>query len=577
MRLGAKRGLIFLAALAVLAFAPTLCAQETGPVAAQPGEIYGRLLDRTNETLTFDPAETVVCVVTLPPESPPFCEVVSAAWQDTFTAVVEERDPHEVFGGLRHGVTAREGVWAAVRPDGSFRVEGLPLHRRLALAARVQGLWRPFREEIWLTEEQPAAERDVRFWTLGAPSDGLRIAEHTMEANYRLPPTLRYAVVEVVETLVIENPHQRRACLPEASLRGDPFFEIPLLMAPTPTMDAAHLPALYGSEFTFLQGTDAASPGPVDRDERARGPWSFGGVDAMHGQPVQYPDGPQISLDAWHELNLDGSLEFLGEGETFFKLAPGADGRNRASLVFNRPVPPGRDGRPGRLVIKLRHRGGVLYENPTSFVELRRGFSLPCADLRVMVPEGLEASAVLLGDHRSLLAEPELGSDGMLRYAPRAGARELIPAGETWVAAIRFSKDLQHAMAELAPPPGDGQEPDHGRGGLPPDATKQGPELLMKNVYTAAAVLCGLAFLVAVVVSLRGSAKGQRGSLNRSPVSRHELVQALRALERDFESRSLPAQAYQEHRRRLMNRLLDLEVNKADKKGEKRAKGAAKA
>lgn len=544
----------FCAALLAAALAPCLAAQS-GPVAPSPGAIAGELRDLRQVTRSFEP-DTWVVALALPRESPPFCEVVSAAWQDAFTDIAEGRDPHGKLGGLASGVQAREGYRIEATADGRFELRNLPLKRRLALAARVQGLWRPVTEEIWLTEEKPRVERVIDFYTLGADVKQLRVAEHTLEIKSVLREDLKYAPVTVIETLVIENPDQRLAALPAESVKGSPFIELELLAAPT-LPDKALLASLYGTELLFCQGVAAKDPRPVPPDERANSPWMFGGVDTMHGKSTQYSDAPQISLDAWHPLNLDGALEFIAEGETFFRLKQDAADQNAAFLVFNRPVPPGENGRPGRLVIRLLHKSGVLYSQPSGSISLARVFSAPVADLRVTAFGGLEVAAVKVGGHSGLLREPEVGADGLARYAPVEHSGNLLEAGERYVLALRFDREAQKSLAEVAkiarPAPG---------AQAAPAAQKV---LNVSAIYGALAAMFGLGFIITLLLTFRASREVQRRRVNEAHVGKNDVLQALAELDRDFEARKVPASSYLEQRKRLLSRAVDMESRKGQR------------
>lgn len=515
-----------------------------------PGVVKGELRDARGFTRSFEP-DTKVVVLALPGDSPPFCEVVSAAWQDAFTEVLEGRDAHAKIGGLQSGVTAREGVRGDVTVDGRFELRNLPLKRRLALAARVQGLWRPFIEEIWLTEQSPVAERTIDFFTLGADVKKLRVAEHNIEISARIHEGLRYLPITVTETLIIENDDQQRAAILAESLKGAPFIEIELLAAPT-MPDMAFLASMYGTELLFCQGTPAREPRAVPQDERANKPWMFGGGQ-MHGEAAKFGEGPQIALDAWHPLNLDGTLEFVAEGETFFRLKQNAQDQNIATLVFNRPVPPGEHGKPGRLVLKILHKCGVLYTTPGQRVNFARTLGLDVHDVRVALTPGLLVSAVRMSDHTALLGESELGQDGKARYAPLSKQGALVKADDRYGFTLWLDRELQQAMAEIAK-----------KAPAAPDGRKALPEkaLNMKGIYAILAVLFGLGFAIMLLYTYRASREVQRLRVNEAHASKSELIAALAELERDYEARRIPAAAYLEQRKRLLARAIDLETRK---------------
>lgn len=532
----------------LVVFALPLGAQ-VGPPASTPGVIRGELRDMRGYTLSFEP-DTKVVALALPSDSPPFCEVVSAAWQDAFTEVLEGRDAHAKIGGLQSGVTAREGYKGDVTAEGRFELRNLPLQRRLALAARVQGMWRPFTEEIWLTEQQPLAERVIDFFTLGADVSKLRIVEHNLEIRATVNEGLRYLPITVTETIIIENDDPGRAALPAESLRGAPFIEIELLSAPT-LPDKALLAGLYGSELIFCQGAPAREPRAVPLDDRANKPWLFGGGQ-MHGEPAKFGPGPQVALDAWHPLNLDGTLEFIGEGETFFRLKQDARDNNIATLVFNRPVPPAQGGRPGRLVLRVLHKCGVLYTDAGASVNFARMASRDLLDLRVAATAGLNVLAVRDPDHTAVLGEGELGQDGMVRYAPKARGVQ-VKAGERYAFSLRLDPQWQSIMAEVAK-----------RNAAPP-APRPKPadkSLNVKGIYAMLAALFGIGFAVTLLYTFRASREVQRLRVNEVHAGKHDILDALSELERDYAARRIPPSAYLEQRKRLLARAVDLETRR---------------
>jgi hypothetical protein len=538
----------FLACFVVVCALAPLGAQ-VGPEAPSPGVIKGELRDARGQTRSFEPDVKVIALA-LPSDSPPFCEIVSAAWQDAFTEILEGRDAHSKIGGLKNGVAAREGFKGDVTVDGRFEMRNLPLKRRLALAARVQGLWRPFIEEIWLTQDQPVAERVIDFYTLGADVKKLRVVEHNFEIKSAVNESLKYLPITVTETIVIENPNQFMAALPAESIKGAPFIELELLKAPG--WPAPLLSDLYGTELLFCQGTPAREPRAVPLDSRAVAPWMFGG-GGMHGQRAQYGEGAQISLDAWHPLNADGALEFMPEGETFFRIKQDASEQDVAYLVFNRPVPPGENGKPGRLVIKLLHKCGVPYNEPGGSVNLGRALGIELQDLRLAVTPGVLVLAIRMGEHTALLGPPEASRDGLLRYAPAAHEGALVQANDRYNFSFRLDEDTQRLMQAISK---------NTKPVAPGKATTAEKSLAMSSIYGVLAVLFGIGFGITLLYTFRTSREVQRLHVNEAHASKHEIIEALAELERDYEKRKLPASAYVEQRRRLLARAVDLETRR---------------
>jgi hypothetical protein len=292
-------------------------------------------------------------------------------------------------------------------------------------------------------------------------------------------------------------------------------------------------------------------------DDRAVMPWLFGGADTMHGKPATYSDAPQISLDEWHPLNLDGALEFVSEGETFFRIKQTRNDVNVAYLVFNRPVPPGENGKPGKLVIKLMHKSGILYAVPGGAVSIPRTLDMPLLDLRVSATPGLTVSAIRASDHSALFGEPEIGQDGLARYKPLQRQGALVAAKDRYILSIRFDRDAQRAMAAIAR--------SFSRLGEKPAIPQTAKSLNMPAIYGVLAAVFGIGFVITLLYTFRTSREVQRLRVNEAHASRHEILRALSELEDDFARHKLPASSYLEHRRRLLNRAIDVEARKGAK------------
>jgi hypothetical protein len=278
----------------------------------------------------------------------------------------------------------------------------------------------------------------------------------------------------------------------------------------------------------------------------------------MHGERVKYGSGAQFSHDAWHPLNLEGQLEFIGEGETFFRVSQPDGKTNVASLVFNRPVPPAQGGRPGRLVLKFRHQAGVMPEASGASVVVRRKLQWPLLDLRAMTNGTVELNAVREPGHVGLFARPSADSDGATRYAPALKGL-LVDAQEEFLLSARLSADVRERFAELAAGMNDEQPPTESvREAATGRAATGRPGANMPAVYGALAGAFGLGFVVSVIVMLRGRREDQRARLDRAPGGRDELLRELALLDADFEKGALPATSYQAQRARLMTRLVEM-------------------
>lgn len=544
-----KRLLPYLISLVLLALgAPAPLSAQADP---GDGRITGYVKDRVGTTASFD-STTVVCAVILPPQAPPFNEIVSAGWQEALDALVKQSESPAPFGALLASLKGVTAIHTIVAGDGFFRLEGLPLNRRIGVAARVAGVWRPLQREIRLTEDQPAAECEVPFWTLARDLSGLRISRHSLEISATINRNLRYAAVEILETIVLENPDPTRAVLPAGASRSKPFIKLGLLVSPGLT--AAFLPSMYGSQLSFLQGRKAPEPRIVPVAEGRTSPWTFGGIEAMHGPREIYSEAAQTSHDSWHPLNARGELEFIGEGETLFISELSPDGRGSAWLIFNRPVPPARDGNPGRLVLRIRHKGGVLHESADRRLRLARRFPLPLTELRVTADPRLEIRGLKPEAHARIIGDARL-TEGLNVYGVPEHEGDLIAADEEFELIIGFTPEARAEMAKIAggfstsensPPPR-------------PDAPAE-TGISTQAVFKALAVLFGLAFLVALVSSLRASREDQIKRLNRCHASSAQIVGEIHRLHAEYQAGRLPAALYTEQRKRLVNRLVEAEA-----------------
>jgi hypothetical protein len=505
--------------------------------AAAQGVLTGRVFDAAGgEAWLDEPA--LVAALELPAQAPPFNEITAAQWQHAFTALSDGEEPDEPLGGALAPVIELGKFHSdAVQGDGAFRLDDLPHATRLAVAVKIGDWWWPLREELWFDEQAPAMDVQIPYYRLGADPAGVRIDRWEIGAAGSVREDLRFAPVTLSEEIRLTNPDPDRAAMVTVVLD---------ILIP-PGLTAANLPAMYGSQLLYMQGWNAAEP---RRDPAARaGAWSFGGGGGMHGAPPTFGPGPQISADNWHMLNVDPTLAMVGAGDTLYRVNP-SPGARSASLVFTRPVPPAQGAAPGVLTIRVLHKGGVLMLSPSDKLALRRVFDYPVREATAGISQGLTFSALVEDAHRRLYAPPDEAGN----YGSNQEAEPDLAAGETAVLALGFTPEVQKMMQDI-----------EGRAeGPPPAPQPAGKSMDVSVIFKVLALLFGLAFLGALVATMRKPRDEQLKRLAELPGSRQELLDAVVKLETDFKAGAIPPRAYQEQRRRLMNRLVEFDAGGTD-------------
>ncbi|MBK8206431.1 MAG: hypothetical protein IPK87_06480 [Planctomycetes bacterium] len=505
-----------------------LCA----PLAAQ-GTITGTLKDIAGTTTWLAEPVTVAAIV-LPDDSHPFNEICAGTWQEAMEALSQGRNPETPFGGLAGGVTPTATSVVQSDADGRFQLVSLPLEQRIAVAAKIDGLWWPLEREQWLTEAAPSAQVELPFFALDRntlPS----LREHKLEVHLTVRPDLKYASLSIDETIVIENNDPSRGLM----------LEISLDVAMAPDILARHLPSLYGSQLFFMQGTSSLpAVSASEASALARQAWRFGGVDVMHGAQAVYNKGPQFSADNWHPMNTDG-LHMLAAGDTQYIETPSPSAR-KAAIVFRRPVPPALNGKPGSLQLRLLHRAGVPLDNPAGKVAFARIFPHELLSATAGAHAGVVLQALVKDGHRRLY-ETQIAGDPTRMASTRNPA---LVAGEEVQFVLGLDEPTQaelKALSDPVAPPAAQEDTDHSR-------------FRWDMLFKALAVVFGLAFVGALVASVRWPREKQLERLANLPASRAEVVAALKSLETDYEARRLPAAAYIEQRQRLLNRLIEFDA-----------------
>jgi hypothetical protein len=525
-----------LLALLVILLAPGLAAQGilTGTVFdAAGGEVY------LDEPAMFG-------AVGLPATSPPFNEITAAQWQGAFTAIFDPAAESAPLGGLLVNVAPIGSFAGEVSGDGTFHVEGLPLETRLGVAVRVGEMWWPLREEVWLTASSSEQAVRIPYYRLGADPAGVKIERYQLNAGGSMREDLKYAPITLVETIEIINPDSERAAMVNV--------ELDLLMSPG--LSARSLPSQYGAQLMYMQGWNATAPVEKSFDADAATAWTFGTGGGMHGQKPEYAPRAYASADNWHQMNSDPMLAMVGAGETQYRVNATPGGRS-ATLVFNRPVPPARDGVPGLLVLHLVHKGGVMTISPSEKISLKRSFEMSMLEASASVWPQLTFAALVEGAHRRLYGEPI--EEDMRRFPPNPELNPDLAANEVVQLIFGFGPEAQKAMAELeARAAGLGETPE-----AAPDQTIE-PKFDVSILFKALALLFGLAFVGALVATIRKPREKQIEILAELPASRREVLEAVNALEREYTEGKFPARAYQEQRQRLMNRLVEFDSRSKD-------------
>lgn len=478
----------------------------------------------------------MACAVFLPADSHPFCEITAATWQQAMDALAAKKDVTTPFGRLEGGVRPTGAAVADLDGHGAFRLDALPLETRIGLAVKVDGLWWPLRDEIWLTHDAPSQAVRIPYCRLG--SDTARLESYDTRVAPTVRADLKYGGIRIQESLRFTNTDAARAALVEVKLG------IALVPGLTPTA----LRSLYGTQWMFMQGWNLTGPVSVELTEQARTAWRFGQVGAMHGQAASYGKGPQTSADNWHALQDETLLAMCGAGDTEFAV-DATDGRG-AFVVFRRVVPPAIGGQPGMLQLRLLHQGGARMADPGQVTRLQRAFPLALEKATAHVAQGLTLQSLIADGHRKFFANPAPDGTGMVFATAREPALE---SGEMAELILGFDESMQDELAQMeasvAAPVGPGAA------NAATEATLQLPAL-----FKALAGLFAVAFGVALVASIRKTREKQLERLNALSQSRDEVMAAVYELESDFKAGRIHASAYVEQRARLLNRLVEADA-----------------
>ena len=508
---------------------------------AAQGVLSGKLYDAAGGDDYLDDA-AMIGVVALPTTSPPFNELTATQWQEAFNALAVGEAPLIPIGGAIVPIEPTASFFGEVQGDGTFRLEGLPLDARLGVAAKVGDLWWPLRSELRFSADAPAQDVRIPYYRLGADPAGIKIESYKLETGASLRADLRFGPITMLETLRVTNPDPSYAAL----------VKIELDVMVTPGLSARNLPSMYGSQLIYMQGWNATPPAEKTFDETSATAWTFGTGGGMHGGAAVYGPEAQASPDNWHGLNGDPMLAMVGAGDTVFRVNQSPSGRS-ATLVFTRPVPPARDGVPGVLEIRLVHKGGVLLATPEGKVSLERRFDYDVIQAEASVRLELILAALVQGAHRRLYGPVK--TEGAQIYTSNPDVSPDLKAGETVQLILGFSRDAQEQMAMLEA---------RATGEAPPTTeqapTKPEPALNQQVLFLGLAIVFGLAFVGALIATVRLPREKQLKRLAELPGSRREVIDAVAALEKDYKEGKLPARSYQDHRQRLLNRLVEFDA-----------------
>lgn len=507
---------------------------------AAQGVLTGHVFDAAGGEQYLDEA-ALIAAVPLPKDAPPFNEITAAEWQGAFSAFAENREPEIPLGGALAPVEITgQALTSELQGDGTFRLEGIPFEQRIAIAVKVGDWWWPLREELWFDASAAAMDVQIPYYRLGADRSAVRIQRWRLDAAGGIREDLKYAPLNMIESITLTNPDPALAAMVTVSLD--------ILIAPG--MSARSVTSMYGSQLLYMQGWSAAEP--VSLQDPKTGAWTFGTGGGMHGgAPVMQP-GAQVSADNWHPLNSDPMLAMVGGGETVYRINPSPSGRS-ATLMFTRPVPPAQDGAPGTLTIRLLHKGGVLMLSPGDKLTFKRSFDYPVDEATAQLNETLTMSALVEGAHRRLYAQPQNGT-----FASNPEAAPDLPRTEVAVLAVGFTPEMQEFMKDLEA---------RASGEVTPEAPPEPPGKTMdvSMIFKALAFIFGLAFLGALVATLRKPRDEQLKNLAELPGSRAELLDAVTKLEQEYKKGALPARAYGEQRQRLLNRLVEFDSRASEK------------
>jgi hypothetical protein len=509
-----------------------LAAQETGRVDGSVKDLLG------SKTEFADGAEVIA--IALPEGSPPFNELIEGDWQ-TGANLLHGGNNDVPFGGIEGDILVRSAGIVPVSRDGSFALKDMPLEKRMGLAVLVQGLWWPLRTEVWLTKDAPQTTIEIPFYTTTDEADRVTVAEHKLEFASNLSPNLKYAAMQLRETIVFENANPYAAYFP-----GEGGDLTRLQIALPPGITSREVIDFYGAQWTYAQGIPVENP--VAAGNPKPGSWMYGRANAMHGTQGEWGSGAQFSDDNWHPLNSTGALTFEGTGDTIYEQDTAA-GPRVAYLRFRRVIPPARDGQPGKLTIRILHSSGIPYGRPDGQFRLKRQFGFVVKSMRAEIDSNVRLSALVTGEHRGVYEDPVEGH-GMSVMTSKPGQNALA-GGDVAELVFGLSETGIVEAKRL-------ENPDQPTASQAPES-KAGGQFSLQVLFKALAGVFGLAFLVVFVNGLSKPHDEQREKLNQPPTDKEGLKQALNDLKTEYDAGRLPATEYKQHRRRLMDHLIELE------------------
>ncbi|MCF6228337.1 MAG: hypothetical protein L3J82_06700 [Planctomycetes bacterium] len=521
----------------VILFCLPLAAQETG-------RIDGTVKDLIGEKTNFADG-TEVLAITLAEGSPPFNELIEGDWQSAMNLLYagENNIP---FGGIEGDILARPAGSAQVETDGRFTLSNLPLEQRLGVAVLVQGLWWPLREEVWLTKDLPDTTIELTFYTTTDDATEVSIVEHKIEVASNIRADLKYAALQIFETIIFENTN------PYAAYFGGEDSDLTRLqIAVPPGITSKQAIDFYGTQWMYAIGApNVNTASPENAENPKPGSWIFGRANVMHGTKGEWGTGSQFSEDNWHVLNGSGDLSFTGTGSTIYEMDMEA-GPRVAYLRFQRIVPPAIDGVPGRLVIKVLHSSGIPYRALDSQFRLKRQFGFTVKSARAELDPAIRLAALIPGGHRAVYKETVSGHGMTAKVSDPDGVA--MNAGE--IAEFVFGlSDYGVFAATKFVDPDSAKQP---AAKLAPE-DKAGGAFDMKMMFKFFAAVFGLAFLIVFVNGLSKPRDEQRKKLNEAPEDKEGLLKALRDLKAEYDTGKLPATEYKQHKQRLMEHLIAL-------------------
>ncbi len=543
---------------------PHTQAQEFQDSEASP-ILHVELFDSTGTLSSFE--NVIFVALFLPDNFLPFDELTQGQWNFYFEKILNPNtspltDPELApFQGLREAIPGRIFTSPV---SGRATLEGLPLRKRIVLAAKHEGLWWPIKREFWF--DAPSEEREARLelHALSTDLSLLKASEYTFSVNHgKQFQGARWHQVELQETLRIVNLSTTHAVIGKEAFENQGWLRFPL--TPPPGLPPIYLTqSMLLNSWSYFVGQPTEEVMPFESTPETLSPyvpWSSG-LDwgenhhrasdsentSFHGTNINHyhTQGPKRSEDNAHPFNREGRFEFIAPGENYLSMQE-EELHERLDLVINKPIPPG-----GSMVIFLKQEPGILFEQPESIQIYRPPLPFDIEEVRISHSPLYN----LQGRNALVLKKAEQDNDGMLR--PLAQQNDLgitIPRGSFFGLEIQAAPELLAAMSELDLGLENQEEPSKTTPALTPPKEPSLTESPTR-LFSLLAALFGFVFFIILIRSIRGNEQEQRTRLEKNPASEEQLLQELQNLKVSYTQGKLPAKTYQEEHRRLLTWLV---------------------